>query len=285
MKLEMPESFEDVAVEFSREEWKMLSEQEKELHKEVMVQNYENMISIGYTIPVDQLFVFIKKDVTITSAGLEGEMTVQKHQVPDSRIKIHRNAQFSEFQSQLSSCKKNHNSDHGKALPNKLPIPQADPLQVQNKLQNSVENNDEITSKTETKMNLETHDAMIQYQHGLTGEKPFKCKVCDKSFVHKRSVLHHLLVHIGQTPYKCSICNKCFRDKRGLAVHEFIHIRQKPYKCTTCDKSFSYKNTWMNHQKTHAGQKPFRCSICDKSFTRKYNRERHQSIHVEEKPT
>ncbi|XP_043922299.1 extracellular calcium-sensing receptor-like [Protopterus annectens] len=44
---EVPESFEDVAVEFSREEWEMLSEKEKKLHQEVMLQNFDHMIDVG----------------------------------------------------------------------------------------------------------------------------------------------------------------------------------------------------------------------------------------------
>ncbi|XP_043943306.1 uncharacterized protein LOC122815120 [Protopterus annectens] len=49
MKLEVPETFEDVAVDISREEGKMLSNQEKELHGEVMQQNYEHVVSVELT--------------------------------------------------------------------------------------------------------------------------------------------------------------------------------------------------------------------------------------------
>ncbi|XP_043942930.1 putative zinc finger protein 75C [Protopterus annectens] len=44
--LTVPEVFEDVAVAFSEEEWKLLRKQGKELHRVVMVQNYENMVSV-----------------------------------------------------------------------------------------------------------------------------------------------------------------------------------------------------------------------------------------------
>ncbi|XP_043942445.1 nuclear factor 7, brain-like [Protopterus annectens] len=46
--LTVPESFEDLAVMFSEEEWKMLRKQDKELHREVMIQNYETLISVGH---------------------------------------------------------------------------------------------------------------------------------------------------------------------------------------------------------------------------------------------
>ncbi|XP_043936142.1 putative protein ZNF720 [Protopterus annectens] len=88
MKLEMPETFEDVAVEFSREEWKLLSEEEKELHREVMVQNYENMISIGYNIPVDSLYLFIKKYESVPSGDTNAGSMVWKKQLSSKYITI-----------------------------------------------------------------------------------------------------------------------------------------------------------------------------------------------------
>ncbi|XP_043942945.1 zinc finger imprinted 2-like [Protopterus annectens] len=50
--LSAPESFEDVAVTFSAEEMKMLTKQDKELHKEVMLENYETLVSAGRSCPI-----------------------------------------------------------------------------------------------------------------------------------------------------------------------------------------------------------------------------------------
>ncbi|XP_043923766.1 putative zinc finger protein 705B isoform X2 [Protopterus annectens] len=72
MKLEVPENFEDVVVEFSREEWDLLSDQEKELHREVMVQNYESMVSLGYNIPMKYLLLLIGKDNEVQCDHREG---------------------------------------------------------------------------------------------------------------------------------------------------------------------------------------------------------------------
>ncbi|XP_043942039.1 zinc finger protein 181-like [Protopterus annectens] len=59
MKLEAPKTFEDVAVGFSEEEWKMLGKEDKTLHREVMVENYKHMVSLGYNIPVKQLLLLV----------------------------------------------------------------------------------------------------------------------------------------------------------------------------------------------------------------------------------
>uniref|UniRef100_A0A8C4VJ55 KRAB domain-containing protein n=1 Tax=Gopherus evgoodei TaxID=1825980 RepID=A0A8C4VJ55_9SAUR len=48
---QVPVTFEDVAVRFSAEEWQILEEWQKELHKEVMEENYQLLISLGQPVP------------------------------------------------------------------------------------------------------------------------------------------------------------------------------------------------------------------------------------------
>lgn len=53
-------TFEDIAIYFSREEWEMLAEWQKELYQDVMKAHYDNLISLGkgpvssYTVRVLQ---------------------------------------------------------------------------------------------------------------------------------------------------------------------------------------------------------------------------------------
>ncbi|XP_043924362.1 zinc finger protein 2-like isoform X3 [Protopterus annectens] len=75
--MQAPEAFEDVAVCFTDEEWKMLNKQEKELHKEVMMQNYETMISVGYNIQLEHLLLLIKKDED--APAYEDQKDTSKH--------------------------------------------------------------------------------------------------------------------------------------------------------------------------------------------------------------
>ncbi|XP_043942907.1 neurotrophin receptor-interacting factor 2-like [Protopterus annectens] len=60
--LTVPETFEDVTVTFTEEEWKLLRKQDKELYRDVMVQNYETCVSVGYKIPPEKLLQLFKAD-------------------------------------------------------------------------------------------------------------------------------------------------------------------------------------------------------------------------------
>lgn len=64
--------------------------------------------------------------------------------------------------------------------------------------------------------NMKRH---IMFKH--TGEKPFKCNLCDKRFTVKEHLQRHIRTHTGEKPYQCPICLKSFTQKGTLNVHLF----------------------------------------------------------------
>ncbi|XP_078525363.1 zinc finger protein 671-like isoform X4 [Lissotriton helveticus] len=54
--------------------------------------------------------------------------------------------------------------------------------------------------------------------------------------------------------------------------------------CTECNKSFSRKDSLLNHKRIHAGIKLYECSECDKSFSRKEHLIVHKRTHSGVRP-
>ncbi|XP_055911143.1 zinc finger and SCAN domain-containing protein 2-like [Eupeodes corollae] len=99
-----------------------------------------------------------------------------------------------------------------------------------------------------------------------TGEKPYKCDICDKGYPRSQDLLIHKRSHTGEKPHLCNICGKAFSRPNKLARHIRVHTGERPYKCTQCSKAFAQSNDLNLHIRRHTGEKPYKCGICNEGF-------------------
>lgn len=80
-----------------------------------------------------------------------------------------------------------------------------------------------------------------------TGERPFKCSVCEATFVYPEHFKKHRRIHTGEKPFLCEVCGKAFNSRDNRNAHRFVHSDKKPYECLVCGAGFMRKPLLYQH--------------------------------------
>ena len=78
--------------------------------------------------------------------------------------------------------------------------------------------------------------------------KTIKCNYCDMMFSDKYKAKVHERKHTGESPYMCDICSKTFKRKEALDNHAIVHKDlPKDFKCVTCGAAFNSQQYLNRH--------------------------------------
>uniref|UniRef100_H2NYD5 Zinc finger protein 181 n=1 Tax=Pongo abelii TaxID=9601 RepID=H2NYD5_PONAB len=311
-------TFSDVAIDFSHEEWGWLNSAQRDLYKDVMVQNYENLVSVGLSVTKPHVIMLLED-------GKEPwmmEKKLSKGMIPDWESRwenkelstkkdiydedspqtviiekvVKQSYEFSNSKKNLEYTEKleGKSTFHSKSTlsePQKISAEgnsyKYDILK-KNLPKKSVIKNEKVNGG---KKLLNSNKSGAAFSQGKSlalpqtcnREKIYTCSECGKAFG-KQSILNrHWRIHTGEKPYECRECGKTFSHGSSLTRHLISHSGEKPYKCIECGKAFSHVSSLTNHQSTHTGEKPYECMNCGKSFSRVSHLIEHLRIHTQEK--
>ena len=101
----------------------------------------------------------------------------------------------------------------------------------------------------------------------------YTCEICQKVFKNEAILLEHSISHTGERPYCCCVCNKSYPLVKGLKVHmRLIHgpayqEREHPDQCNVCGIKISKLFRLIEHEISHTGELPYQCLICKEKFS------------------
>ncbi|TBU49645.1 hypothetical protein BD309DRAFT_909197 [Dichomitus squalens] len=137
---------------------------------------------------------------------------------------------------------------------------------------------------------------LAEHERSHTGNRPFVCRVCNKSYLRETHLQAHARIHLPSSakPFACEEkdCSKRFWTSQHLRAHIELHRGEKPFKCTDehCDAAFSKHHQLREHictKHSPPGTKPYCCERpgCTKSFATNQKLTTHMRTHDDKRYT
>lgn len=229
-----PVTFEDVAVNFTQEEWKCLDASQKVLYQDVISETVRNLMSVDLIAKLEQEKKQWEADLCspngegFHSGGEKEERQEQSQSLGDEGTVDDKKASLAHRGSGPTSAPTG-SPDKTPALPESWAWP-AFTCHTCGKCfskRSSLYNHQLVHNSAQCGKSFQNPKDLSSGQRKQLRERPFCCSLCGKTYCDASGLSRHRRVHLGYRPHACPFCGKCFRDQSELKRHQKTHQGQK----------------------------------------------------------
>ncbi|XP_037362653.1 zinc finger protein 713 [Talpa occidentalis] len=306
-------TFQDVSVDFTREEWDQLYPAQKNLYRDVMLENYRNLVALGH-----QLY----KPEVITQLEQEEQWMMKRGGSLDTH------PEGRQRKKEINESDHEH-ADQAAMFPDGENRPEIKKSTPDQDISNENQTHDRIMERLTgdsfwysilgglwdfdyqlefNQENQQRHLGQGSFTHkNITKERSLECnrfgENCNlnssltvhqripsiklplnsdtqgNSIKHNSEMIYYQGNYVKQNAYEYNECGRIFNQHILLTTH--IHAREKS---SECGKAFSHNSSLTQSQIVLTGEKPYKCDECGKRFSQRIHLIQHQRIHTGEKP-
>ncbi|XP_053441520.1 zinc finger protein 248 isoform X1 [Nycticebus coucang] len=271
-------SFKDVCVDFTQEEWSLLDSTQKVLYRDVILENYGNLVSVGHCVTKPEVIFKIEQgeEPWILEKGFPSQCYPERKWKLDDLLESSQENQDEHFWERIFTSDKIvsvESGDTGRKTFNLC----TDSVSSRNfpyKICDSCE------------MSLKNISGLIISRKNYSRKKPDRFNVCEKLLLNFRDEK----IPIGEKSYKYDQKKNVFNHHQDLSQSIFDHsfgynengqslteeasfftnkrsqIGETFCKYNECGRTFIESLKFNLSQRAHLEVEPYECDICGKSF-------------------